>query len=71
MFQFRPATTVKKSRQETHGVDRNRFAAYFFSADKKIRGNAEETDNIFVNAQTFINRGRNRLSIVENTLSII
>lgn len=71
MFQFRPATTVKKNRQETDGVDRNRFAAYFFRADEKIRGTAEETDNIFVNAQTFINRGRNRLTVPENALSIL
>lgn len=71
MFQFRPATTVKKNRQETDGVDRSRFAAYFFWADKKVRGTAEATDNIFVNAQTFINRERNRPAVVENTLSII
>src|SRR5688500_15304483 len=69
MFQFRQTTTVKKNRQETDGVDRNRFASYFFRADREIRGNDEETDNIFVIAQGLINRERNR--VFENPMSIL
>ena len=69
MFQFRQTTTVKKNRQETDGVDRNRFASYFFRADREIRGNAEESDNIFVIAQGLINRERNR--VFENPMSIL
>jgi hypothetical protein len=69
MFQFRQATTVKKNRQGTDGVDANRFAAYFFRADRKIRGDADETANIFVIAQGLINRERNRA--FENPMSIL
>jgi hypothetical protein len=71
MFQFRKTTTVKKNRQETDHVDRNGFAAYLFWADKKARASDEETDNIFVIAQTFINRERNRMPVPENGLTIL
>ena len=69
MFQIGRATTVKKNRQETDGVDANRFAAYFFRADRKIVGDAGETENIFVIAQGLINRERNRA--FENPMSIL
>jgi hypothetical protein len=69
MFQFNRTTTVKKNRQETEGIDKNRFAEYIFKADKQIRGNSGETENIFVIAQGLINRERNR--VFENPISIL
>lgn len=74
MFQFRPATTVKKKqRQGTDGVDRNRFAASIFRAHQKIRSNEaeSESENLFVIAQTFINRERTRVPAAEGVLGIL
>lgn len=69
MFQFSRATTVKKNRQETDGIDKNRFAEYVFKVDRHLRGNSGETENIFVIAQGLINRERNR--VFENPMSIL
>lgn len=71
MFQFRPATTVKKKQQGTEGVDRNRFAASIFRAHQKIRSNEAESGNLFIIAQTFINRERTRVPAAEGVLGIL
>ena len=69
MFQFRPTTTVKKKQQGTDGVDRNRFAATIFRAH--LRSNEAGSDNLFVIAQTFINRERTRIPVAEGVLGIL
>lgn len=69
MFQFSRTTTVKKNRQETVGIDKNRFAEYVFKVDRQIRGNSGKTENIFVIAQGLINRERTR--VFENPISIL
>ncbi len=71
MFQFRSDTTIKKNRQLTDGVDRNRFASSIFRVDRKMRGEAKGSENIFVIAQTFINRERTRVPVAEGVLDIL
>jgi hypothetical protein len=71
MFGFSRTNTVKKSRQEISGVDRNRFAEHVFKVDRYARRNSDQTENLFVIAQTFINRERSRMPVAENALSIL
>lgn len=74
MFQFSRTKTVKKNRQGTEGIDKNRFAEYVFKVDKQITGNSGESENIFVIAQGLINRqriNRERNRVFENPMSIL
>jgi hypothetical protein len=69
MFGFNKAVESKRDRQEASKLNRERFAVHGLKDDSFAGDKTGRANNIFVRAQSLINRGRSRG--FQNPISIL